>query len=139
MSHRPCTSAHHGTGTRDIGSGLIAALQTASLAEPRFRVLIKVDVSLHHPPKVGMHDHFYVEINLDGRVERTSPISMRHMPWTETMSFDGTHDAAIFTLKVFAHRDLHKDVYLGTIEGDLASFIGGSNGAQKDNAGCLLG
>ncbi|KIJ12149.1 hypothetical protein PAXINDRAFT_171302, partial [Paxillus involutus ATCC 200175] len=127
MSHRPCTS--HASGTHGIGSGLMAVFQTANLtqpAEPRFRVLIK-DISLHHPPKVGvthLDDHFYVKISLDGREQTTSPTSIHRMPWAKRMIFDGAHDSAILIMTVFARRKFHEDADLGTIRGNLASFMG---------------
>ncbi|KIJ08056.1 hypothetical protein PAXINDRAFT_102699 [Paxillus involutus ATCC 200175] len=124
------SSTHRGIGTRDIGSCLgnlaFQAVNFTQLVEPRFKVLIK-DISLHQPPKVGLHDHFYVEISLDGRMEKTSSISMRHMPWTEELTFDEAHDSAILILRVFVHRHVHEDTHIGTIKANLTSFMGGSN------------
>ncbi|KIJ06359.1 hypothetical protein PAXINDRAFT_20447 [Paxillus involutus ATCC 200175] len=91
-----------------------------------FRVFIE-DIHLHDPPKIGwspLGGSFYVKISLDGQVQKTSLTGTCRMPWTKKLIFNGAHDAVILTLTVFAHRILHKDVHLGTIEGKLGLFMG---------------
>ncbi|KIJ62144.1 hypothetical protein HYDPIDRAFT_169298 [Hydnomerulius pinastri MD-312] len=72
---------------------------------------------LLHPPKIGhchFDDRFYVQINVGDRIMGTSTISRKS---------DSAHESSIIAFHVYAHRKIHHNAYLGTIQGSLALFL----------------
>lgn len=88
------------------------------------------DIDLHHLPKVGWLnvDHqFYVKIsihdvNADTMTSCTSLEKPGSMPWKSQYTFN-VRDSTTLTLKVFAHRQLHDDQYIGMVRGCVEEFL----------------
>ncbi|KAI6168455.1 hypothetical protein EDD17DRAFT_623779 [Pisolithus thermaeus] len=136
MWHPHINTGHH--STHDVhshsigaafGSLMLQALNAPRLAEPTFLVRIN-ELDLYHPPCVswGHEDWFYVDIDIDGRVQSTSIVGKHELPWKESFDFDARHSSVI-TLRVFAQRKLHKDRYVGSVQGRLDTFLGSSGKA----------
>ncbi|KAG0706911.1 hypothetical protein DFH29DRAFT_94101 [Suillus ampliporus] len=100
---------------------------TSQLAPEIYGVQV-FDIDLHHLPKIGwLHvDHqFYVEISIDdnaGTTSSTSPEKPSSMPWTSKHIFN-VRNSTTLTLKVFAHRQLHNDQYIGMVQGCVEEFL----------------
>ncbi|KAI6019863.1 hypothetical protein F5J12DRAFT_491178 [Pisolithus orientalis] len=112
-----------------FGNLMIQTLNAPRLAEPTFRVEIK-ELDLYHPPTIswGHEDWFYVDVDIDGRVQTTSIVGKHELPWKETFTFDA-RQSSVITLRVFAQRKLHKDRYVGSVQGRLDAFLGSSGKA----------
>ncbi|KAG2154144.1 uncharacterized protein EDB93DRAFT_184056 [Suillus bovinus] len=85
------------------------------------------DIDLHHLPKIGWLnvDHqFYVEISIDdaGMTCSTTPEKTSFMPWSSKHIFN-VRNSTELTLKVFAHRQLHDDQYIGMVHGSVEEFL----------------
>ncbi|KAI6029619.1 hypothetical protein BKA83DRAFT_9235 [Pisolithus microcarpus] len=112
-----------------FGSLAFHTLNAPRLAEPTFLVQIN-ELDLYHPPSIswGHEDWFYVDVDIDGRVQTTSVVGKHELPWKEAFNFDARLSSVI-TLRVFAERKLHKDSYVGSIQGSLETFLGSSGKA----------
>ncbi|KAI6129564.1 hypothetical protein EV401DRAFT_2066776 [Pisolithus croceorrhizus] len=136
MWHPHIDTGHH--STHDVhshsigaafGSLMLQALNAPRLAEPTFPVQIN-ELDLYHPPCVswGHEDWFYVDIDIDGRVQSTPVVGKHELPWKESFNFD-VRQSSVITLRVFAQRKLHKDRYVGSVQGRLDAFLGSSGKA----------
>lgn len=101
---------------------------TSQLAPEMYGVQV-FDIDLHHLPKIGWLnvDHqFYVEISTDdvnaGTTSCTSPEKPSSMPWSSKHIFN-VRNSTTLTLKVFAHRQLHHDHYIGMVQGCVEEFL----------------
>ncbi|KAG1805351.1 uncharacterized protein BJ212DRAFT_1486466 [Suillus subaureus] len=86
-------------------------------------------IDLHHLPKIGWSnvDHqFYIEISIHddntGTTSRTSLEKPSSMPWSSKYFFN-VRNSTTLTLKVFAHRQLHDDQYIGMVQGCVEEFL----------------
>lgn len=101
---------------------------TSQLAPEMYGVQVS-DIDLHHLPKIGWLnvDHqFYVEISVHdvnaGKTSCTSPEKPSSMPWSGKHIFN-VRNYTTLTLKVFAHRQLHDDQYIGMVQGCVEEFL----------------
>ncbi|KAI6148579.1 hypothetical protein BKA82DRAFT_992412 [Pisolithus tinctorius] len=112
-----------------FGNMILQAFNAPRLAEPTFRVQIN-ELDLRHPPSIrrGHDDSFYVDVDVDGRVQTTSIVGKHKLPWKDSFIFDA-RQSSVITLRVFAWRMLHKDTYVGSVQGRLDAFLGSSEKA----------
>jgi hypothetical protein len=101
---------------------------TSQLASDTYDVEVS-DIDLHHLPKIGWLnvDHqFYIEISIHdvnvGTTSRTSLVKPSSMPWSSKHIFN-VRNSTKLTLKVFAHRQLHDDQYIGMVQGCVEEFL----------------
>lgn len=127
--HQSMPDVHSHSIGAAFGSLAFHTLNAPRLAEPTFLVQIN-ELDLYHPPSIswGHEDWFYVDVDIDGRVQTTSVVGKHELPWKEAFNFDARLSSVI-TLRVFAERKLHKDSYVGSIQGSLETFLGSSGKA----------
>lgn len=100
-----------------------------SQSAPKMYGVQVFDIDLHHLPKIGWLsvDHqFYVEISIHdvnaGTTSRTNPEKPSTMPWSSKYIFN-VRNSTTLTLKVYAHRQLHDDQYIGMVQGCIEEFL----------------